>query len=550
MAAALKLVILGDSSGAVKALNETNDAVSKTEKSTGGAFGNMKGMVAGAFAGIGVGVLVDGIGKAITAASDLNEVTSKTEAIFGDWTIDIEQFAEGAAKGLGLSKTAAMDAADTFAVFGKAAGLSGGDLTKFSTDLVTLSADMASFSNTSPEQSIEAIGAALRGESEPIRAYGVMLDDATIKARAMSMGLVQASSNQAQIAKAQVDARKAQLAYNEAVKAHGPASMEAQEANAKLGLAQQSLQKATEGTIPDLNAQQKALAVQGEIMAQTADQQGDFAKTSGGWAGQQKILAAEMENMTTELGQKLLPIAVSFMHWIMESAIPTLQEWWGNFQNGIAVLQEWWGWFQTGWAIVQPILAEIGSNIALVATAVADAIGTIIGWIRNVIDVIVGLAQTTAERIGDVLSWFGDLVETVEGIPDKIKSALGGVWDGFMNAAKTAFNFIADAWNNTVGKISFTIPDWVPVIGGKSFDVPDIPHFGTGGIVWGPTLAIVGERGPELITPLSGSGLAGVTNITVNVQHSGLGATSPAIARDVAAALRTYERTNGRVRAR
>jgi hypothetical protein len=130
-----------------------------------------------------------------------------------------------------------MDGAATFAIFGQAAGLAGQDLVGFSTDLVQLASDLASFNNTSPEEAIQAIGAALRGESEPIRAYGVLLDDATLKARAFEMGIYDGTGV--------------------------------------------------------LTQQQRVLAAQAEILAQTTTQQGDFARTADGAANAQRIATAE-----------------------------------------------------------------------------------------------------------------------------------------------------------------------------------------------------------------------------------------------------------------
>ena len=99
---------------------------------------------------------------------------------------------------------------------------------------------------------------------------------------------------------------------------------------------------------------------------------------------------------------------------------------------------------------------------------------------------------------------------------------MGGVADVIFGPFKAAFNAIAKLWNNTVGKLSFTVPSWVPGIGGKGFDVPDIPMLAEGGIVNSATLAMIGESGPEAVIPLdraSGMGLAGggSTSITLNV---------------------------------
>jgi hypothetical protein len=99
---------------------------------------------------------------------------------------------------------------------------------------------------------------------------------------------------------------------------------------------------------------------------------------------------------------------------------------------------------------------------------------------------------------------------------------MGFVADLITAPFKAAFRAVAGLWNNTVGKLSFTVPSWVPGFGGKGFDVPDIPVLGDGGIVTSAQLAVIGEAGPEAVIPLSklgsmGFGGGGGANITVNV---------------------------------
>ena len=110
---------------------------------------------------------------------------------------------------------------------------------------------------------------------------------------------------------------------------------------------------------------------------------------------------------------------------------------------------------------------------------------------------------------------------------------------------KTAFNAIAKLWNNTIGSLSFTVPSWVPGIGGKGFNVPDIPELKDGGIVTQATLAMIGEGNePEAIIPLSklgsmGFGGGGGGNITINV--------TSADPNEVVRALQAYNRNVGRL---
>jgi hypothetical protein len=108
-----------------------------------------------------------------------------------------------------------------------------------------------------------------------------------------------------------------------------------------------------------------------------------------------------------------------------------------------------------------------------------------------------------------------------------------------LDVVKTIFNGIAKLWNNTFGKLSFKVPGWVPGLGGKGFDIPDIPMLANGGIVTGPTLAMIGEAGPEAVIPLDRMGSMGGNNVTINVQGADPNA--------VVDALRTYMFRNGSV---
>jgi uncharacterized protein YukE len=212
------------------------------------AFGTSAKNVAGAVAGfsLAVGTVKSVIGPMITAASNMQEALSKVNVVFGRGAKEVENFANSAAKNLGQSKQAVLDAAGVFGTFGKAAGLAGTDLALFSNDFTTLATDLASFNNTTPEEAVQAIGAALRGEAEPLRRFGVLLNDATLKQEAMALGIYDGSGA--------------------------------------------------------LTAQQKILAAQSAIYKQTGDAQGDFMRTSDGLANSQRTLSATFENVKANMG--------------------------------------------------------------------------------------------------------------------------------------------------------------------------------------------------------------------------------------------------------
>jgi len=188
---------------------------------------------------------------AVNSASDLREEINKSQAVFGDASKGIIEWSNGTAKALGISRVAALEATGTMGNMLLAFGVGQKQAAGMSKELVTLAADMASFNNATVEDTIFAIGAAMRGETEPIRKYGVSLNDANLKQEALSMGL-----------------------YN------GKGA---------------------------LGANAKALAAYNAILNQTKIQQGDSAKTANELAGSKRRLQAQFEDLKTEIGAALLP---------------------------------------------------------------------------------------------------------------------------------------------------------------------------------------------------------------------------------------------------
>lgn len=88
----------------------------------------------------------------------------------------------------------------------------------------------------------------------------------------------------------------------------------------------------------------------------------------------------------------------------------------------------------------------------------------------------------------------------LEAIPGNLRSAFGRVASFLTAPFRAAFNGIARLWNNTIGRLSWSVPGWVPIIGGNSISVPHLPTFHAGGIIPGvrgeavPFLGLAGER--------------------------------------------------------
>lgn len=251
------------------------EAGSRFTSAFGGALRGIRGLMATALAAVSFGAAAHGVMDLAQRASDLNETTSKTQVIFGASATEILRFSQTARTAMGQSQQAAMDAVDTFAVFGKGAGLTGSKLVNFSEKLTTLAGDMASFSNTTPQDAIEALGAGLRGEFDPLERYGVLINDNVLRQRALHMGLIKT-------------------------------------------------------TTQALTPQQRVLAAQAEILAQTSAAQGDFARTSGGLANQQRILAANFADLKSTVGAALLPVFISLATALNTKLVPALFDLWAK----------------------------------------------------------------------------------------------------------------------------------------------------------------------------------------------------------------------------
>lgn len=391
----------------------------------GKAFGNslvssVKGMAIGGtvVAAVGIGAAVKGLGSSVTAASDLNETISKTGQVFGQEALPgLEKWAGTAATAFGQSKQQALDAASTFAVFGKGAGLSGENLNGFSTKLTELSSDLASFNNTSPEEAITAIGAALRGESEPIRRFGVLLDDATLKSRAMSMGI-------------------------------------------------------SDGTTT-LTQQQRVLAAQAEILAQTTTAQGDYARTADGLANLKRSVNAQVADVKAQVGQAALPIATDIMKafsavlpQIQAALVPAVTTLATAFQGILpSLMQMLPGLIQFGAAVLPQIASNMAAVLPVIGqlmTTLGPIFGQIIGMLMSSLSGVMPMLMDLIAQIGPVLmTTLATLLPILMNLVSVLGPILGDVLTAVMPIINDLLNLLGPLLTEVINAL---LPALMPII--------------------------------------------------------------------------------------
>ena len=176
----------------------------------------------------------------------------------------------------------------------------------------------------------------------------------------------------------------------------------------------------------------------------------------------------------------------------------------------------------TLWAAATAVLAGgvaiLTSPITLIVAAIALLVaGVILAYqhfdvFRDVVDGLADAALIVVDVFADLP---GDLFNAAAG-GISLLASLGKQF------GKALVNGLIEMWN--MADLRFPridVPSWVPGIGGKGFggfDVfPDISPLAAGGLVTAPTLALVGESGPELVIPLDRAGGVGSTIINVHV---------------------------------
>lgn len=173
-------------------------------------------------------------------------------------------------------------------------------------------------------------------------------------------------------------------------------------------------------------------------------------------------------------------------------------------------------WFLAVWPVALVIAIVVALVIAIIKNW--DTIKNVIeaGWnyvkkiseaVWNGIKDVIGLAVKAVTTV--IKTEIDIYIAIFKGLAKLIGEAIGPVKDAFLAPFSAAFDGIKSLWNKTVGGFNFKVPDWIPVVGGKGFS---IPKMAAGGIVTSPTLALIGEAGPEAVIPLGrGGGLGGGT---------------------------------------
>lgn len=369
------------------------DAMGKSEGPIKSAALKLGSVIGGALA---VNAAKDFLMGAVDMASGLSESMSKVEVVFGDSAESIKRWAEDSAQSFGQSKQQALEAAGTYGNLFQAFGIQAKPAQEMSQALVELAADLASFNNTSIEEALQALQSGVSGETEPLKRYGVAINDVRLKEEALALGLISTTKD------ALSPAAKAQASYS-------------------------------------------------LILKDTALAQGDFDRTSDGLANKQRIVAAEFANARAEIGQKLLPVMLELTQFASTALIPALLTVADVIGEGIAVAIEYLtpivetlvAKFEQALPTLEDIAHVVGDVLAVafetlvdVIPEVAAAVADVVHWFNENRDVAAALAIF----VGSLAAAFGVYKTSV-----LVITAVTKAWA----AVQTALNFVLSA--NPIG---------------------------------------------------------------------------------------------------
>lgn len=383
----LEVILTGDKTGLTRTLNSARTDVKNAASTMGSDAGTGAKKIGDAFAASFAKVgtqarqlgqtmsvalslpILAGFKKGVDAASDLNETIAKTREVFGGATDSVLNFSRSSASSLGLAQTAALDFASSFGLILQAGGKTERQSADMSMVLSKLSGDLASFFNTDVETAAQKIKSGLVGEAEPLRAFGVLLSETAVKSKALSMGF-----------------------------------------------------KEVGGQLPETAKVQARYAL---ILEQTAKAQGDFNRTSSGFANQTRILKADVANLAADLGKTLLPIAQELVKRVRE---------------GIEVFKGF---------------SDEQKRASLAALALAAAAGPLLiafGALSSAVSGMIGLFTTIAPAFAAAGSGAGVLGATLTALSGPIGWVIAGV-AALVVAWKTNFGGLRDFTDGIVTQI-------------------------------------------------------------------------------------------------
>lgn len=305
--------------------------------SIGVAIGTAAGNLASQAISGATSALMGFISRGVSGAANLGESLSKVDAIFGESSGKIRGMADDMAKSFGLPRQALLDAAAGIGLVGKAAGQSQGQAADLGVQMAKLAADASSFYNVPLEDALNKIRSGLVGESEPLRAFGVLLNEEAVAAEAVALGLAK--------------------------------------------------------TTKEVDQQAKVMARASLIEKGLVDATGDLERTADSTANQWRKVTGTLENAAVAMGSAMMPAITSVVGALgdmvtqvagmIEANKEAIKGWADSIGAAIRAVPDAWDTFVAGLAVAFLKVEEWSTNAVAVFATIPENLRRIGEWIAN-----------------------------------------------------------------------------------------------------------------------------------------------------------------------
>lgn len=447
----LVVEILGENGSLARAIDEADGKLDGFANKMEALGGKLRSLGTSLTLGVTLPIAAVG-GVAFKMAADLQDAMGATDQIYKGAADSVKAWAEKLPAYYGIAQGEALSYANIMgSLLQNLGGLTEEQAAVQSAALTQLAGDLAAMYGGSTEQAVNAMTSALKGNTEMLDNYGISVTAASLKQRAMEMGI--SSGNEV------------------------------------------------------LTDQQKQAAMLSIIWEQTGAAQGQAAREAGGASGQLRTLTTEAKNLATDLGTKLLPIGIKVLEFVrglmdrFTSLSPTMQNVilivaglaaaLGPVIYLVGVLATVIGFVATPVGAVVAVIAALVAAFVYfyktnegfrewvngIVSSVRDGLGRAFEWLRDtVLPAVIEAFQRIAEKVGPMLSeafaWISDvalpkLVEAFEWLSVRVApvvQALGEFIAAYFQRNVETILWAADAISTAVHAIA-AVFEWLwPVI--------------------------------------------------------------------------------------
>lgn len=213
----------------------------------------------------------------------------------------------------------------------------------------------------------------------------------------------------------------------------------------------------------------------------------------------------------SEILKSILPIIISLIQMLTPLLLPIIELLTPILELAIAIITPL---VEIISSILPPIIDLLNALIKPILIPLTEAFSAVANVITNVFKVAFEALQPVIENFQGFLS---GVIEFITGVFtgnwgkawEGVKNIFSNIINGLGNIFKAPINFIIKGINTFIrGLNKIQIPNWVPLVGGKGFNIGEIPLLAKGGNITMSGAAVVGEAGPEIINLPKGASVS------------------------------------------